>query len=66
MGVSCCKNKNERNDDIDSCENISDIRDYVSIKIENAQIEIEEINLYLQDKKKYPKQLMSPDIMKKM
>jgi len=27
MGVSCCKNENERNDDIDSCENISDIRD---------------------------------------
>lgn len=55
MGVSCCKNENERNDDIESCENISDIRNYVATKIENAEIEQEEIKIYLQDNKIIPK-----------
>ena len=54
MGTSCCKNHNEKNDDIDNCENISDIRNYISTKIKNAELEQEEINLYLQDKTKIP------------
>ena len=54
MGTSCCKNHNEKNDDIDNCENISDIRNYISTKIKTAEFEQEEINLYLQDKKKIP------------
>ena len=54
MGTSCCKNHNEKNDDIDNCENISDIRNYISTKIKNAEFEQEEINLYLQDKTKIP------------
>ena len=54
MGTSCCKNNNEKNDDIDYCENISDIRNYISTKIKNAECEQEEINLYIQDKTKIP------------
>lgn len=54
MGTSCCKNNNEKNDDIDNCENISDIRNYILSKIKNAEFEQEEINLYLQDKNKIP------------
>ena len=54
MGTFCCKSKTEINEEIDNCENISDIRNYISSKLETASIEQDEIKLYLQDKSKIP------------
>ena len=54
MGVSCCRRKSDKNDDIDTCENISDLRNYISTKLKNAEFEQEEINLYLEDKRNIP------------
>ena len=53
MGLSCCRKK-ETNDNIDECENLSDIRNYIENKIKNAELEQEEINIYLNDKTKIP------------
>ena len=55
MGVSCCQKENENPDNIDNCENIFDIRNYISYKIEKAELEQEEINIFLQDKNNIPK-----------
>ena len=54
MGLSCCRKKKETNDNIDECENLSDIRNYIENKIKNAELEQEEINIYLNDKTKIP------------
>ena len=54
MGSFCCKKDIEINEEIDSCESISDIRNYISSKLENASIEQDEIKLYLEDKSKIP------------
>ena len=54
MGLLCCRNKNNKNYDLDSCQSISDLRNYISEKIENAEIEQEEIKLYLEDNEKIP------------
>ena len=55
MGTSCCKNNNiEKNDIIDECENISDIRNFIENKIKTAELEQEEINKYLIDKSNIP------------
>ena len=54
MGSSCCKKYVDKNDDIDYCDNIKDIRNYLSSIINNADVEQEEINLYLQDKNNMP------------
>ena len=54
MGSSCCKKHVDKNDDIDYCDNIKDIRSYLSSIINNADVEQEEINLYLQDKNNMP------------
>ena len=54
MGSSCCKKHVDKNDDIDYCDNIKDIRNYLSSIINNADVEQEEINLYLQDKNNMP------------
>ena len=55
MGVSCCQKENENPDNIDNCENIFDIRNYISYKIEKAELEQEEINIFLKDKNNIPK-----------
>ena len=55
MGVSCCEKENENPDNIDNCESISDIRNYISNKIEKAELEQEEINIFLEDKNNIPK-----------
>ena len=55
MGLSCCIIEKDKIDSIDNCENISDIRNYISNKIEKAELEQEEINLYLEDKNNIPK-----------
>ena len=55
MGLSCCIIEKDKIDSIDNCENISDIRNYISNKIEKADLEQEEINLYLEDKNNIPK-----------
>ena len=54
MGASCCKKETDRIDDIDNCKDISEIRNYISSKIESAELEQEEINAYLEDKDKVP------------
>ena len=54
MGVSWCNKENE-NIDIDNCQNIFDIRNYISNKLEKAELEQEEINIFLQDKNNIPK-----------
>ena len=54
MGSSCCKKYMGNNDDIDYCDNIKDIRNFLSTVINNADVEQEEINLYLQDKNNIP------------
>ena len=54
MGVSCCRRQIDKNDDIDTCESISDLRNYISTKIKNAEFEQEEINSYLEDKINIP------------
>ena len=55
MGVSCCENQIERQENIDNCEGVSDIRNYVETKIQKAELEQEEIKLYMQDNNKIPK-----------
>ena len=55
MGTTCCKKENEYPDIVDTCENISDIRNYISNKIEKAELEQEEINTFLEDKNNIPK-----------
>ena len=55
MGTTCCKKENEYFENVDTCENISDIRNYISNKIEKAELEQEEINIFLQDKNNIPK-----------
>ena len=55
MGVSCCLKENENPDNVDNCESISDIRNYISNKIDKAELEQEEINIFLQDKNNIPK-----------
>ena len=54
MGVSCCAREINKNDELNNCETISDIRDYLSNKSELAQLEQEEIELYLKEKDKIP------------
>ena len=55
MGSFCCKKENEYFENVDTCENISDIRNYISNKIEKAELEQEEINTFLEDKNNIPK-----------
>ena len=55
MGTTCCKKENEYFENVDTCENISDIRNYISNKIEKAELEQEEINTFLEDKNNIPK-----------
>ena len=56
MGTSCCKkNDFEKYDNVDECENISDIRNYIETIIKRAELEEEEIKNYLNDKTKIPK-----------
>ena len=54
MGVSCCAREINKNEELNNCETISDIRDYLSNKLELAQLEQEEIELYLNEKDKIP------------
>ena len=55
MGVSsCCKKEEEKIEDIDNCKDISEIRNYIATKIENADLEKEEINSYFDDKTLIP------------
>ena len=55
MGTSCCKkNDFEKFDNIDECENISELRNYIEEKIRRAELEEEELNNYLKDKTKIP------------
>ena len=54
MGVSCCARETNKNDDLNNCESISDIRDYLANKLELADLEQEEINIYLKEKNKIP------------
>ena len=54
MGVSCCAKEINKNDDLNNCANISDIRDYLSNKLELAELEQEEIGIYLNEKSKIP------------
>ena len=56
MGTSCCKkNDFEKYDNVDECENISDIRNYIETIIKRAELDEEEIKNYLNDKTKIPK-----------
>ena len=54
MGVSCCAKEINKNDDLNNCATISDIRDYLSNKLELAELEQEEIGIYLNEKNKVP------------
>ena len=55
MGVSCCVREINKNDELNNCESISDIRDYLANKLELAELEQEEIGLYLNEKDRIPK-----------
>ena len=55
MGVSCCENKNKKNYTIENSETIWDVRNYLEMKMESAELEKQEIKLYCQDKNKIPK-----------
>ena len=55
MGVSCCVREINKNDDLNNCETISDIRDFLSNKLELAELEQEEIEIYLNEKNKLPR-----------
>ena len=57
MGVSCCVREENKNDDLNNCESISDIRDYLANKLELAELEQEEIELYLNEKDKIPRSI---------
>ena len=54
MGVSCCVRELNKNDDLDNCQSISDIRDFLANKIDLAELELEEIGIYLKDKTRLP------------
>ena len=54
MGLSCCVREINKNDDLNNCETISDIRDFISNKLELAVLEQEEIGIYLKEKLKLP------------
>ena len=54
MGLSCCVREINKNDDLNNCETISDIRDFISNKLELAELEQEEIGIYLKEKLKLP------------
>ena len=55
MGVSCCVREKNKNDDLTNCETISDIRDFLANKLELAELEQEEIEIYLKEKDKLPR-----------
>ena len=55
MGVSCCVREINKNDDLNNCETISDIRDFLANKLELAELEQEEIEIYLNEKNKLPR-----------
>ena len=55
MGVSCCVREININDDLNNCETISDIRDFLANKLELAELEQEEIEIYLNEKNKLPR-----------
>ena len=55
MGVSCCVREINKNDDLNNCETISDIRDFLANKLELAELEQEEIEIYLKEKDKLPR-----------
>ena len=54
MGVSCCVRDLNKNDDLDNCQSISDIRDFLANKLDLAELELEEIGIYLKDKTRLP------------
>ncbi len=54
MGVSCCVRELNKNDDLDNCQSISDIRDFLANKLDLAELELEEIDIYLKDKTRLP------------
>ena len=54
MGVSCCVRELNKNDDLDNCQTISDIRDFLANKLDLAELELEEIGIYLKDKTRLP------------
>ena len=55
MGVSCCAREINKYDDLNNCETISDIRDFLANKLELAELEQEEIEIYLNEKNKLPR-----------
>ena len=54
MGVYCCVRELNKNDDLDNCQSISDIRDFLANKLDLAELELEEIGIYLKDKTRLP------------
>ena len=54
MGVSCCVRELNKNDDLDNCQSISDIRDFLANKLDLAELELEEIGIYLKNKTRLP------------
>ena len=54
MGVSCCVRETNKHEDLDNCHSISDLRDFLSFKLDLAELEQEEIQFYLNDKNKLP------------
>ena len=44
----------QENDDLDNCQSISDIRDFLANKLDLAELELEEIGIYLKDKTRLP------------
>ena len=54
MGVSCCVRELNKNDDLDNCQSISDIRDFLANKLDLAELESEEIGIYLKNKTRLP------------
>ena len=54
MGVSCCVREINKNDDLDNCQTISDIRDFLANKSDLAELELEEIDIYLNNKNRLP------------
>ena len=54
MGVSYCVRELNKNDDLDNCQSISDIRDFLANKLDLAELELEEVSIYLKDKSKFP------------
>ena len=54
MGVSCCVRELNKNDDLVNCQSISDIRDFLANKLDLAELELEEVSIYLKDKSKFP------------